>query len=124
MNAAVVRPGCVLAPLTGLFEAQRDWALAWRQLLRPDVENGVALIGLPPNAGVALRTLQRWQAGYRAAWPGRRSRRGERKMPPDLVALIEGLALRHPAPAIAAGHRQAADVAARRGWPSPTHGRA
>jgi len=41
-------------------------------------------------------------------------------MPPDLLALIEGLALRRPPPTIAAVHRQAAEVAGRR-WPAPSY---
>jgi putative transposase len=43
-------------------------------------------------------------------------------MPPDLLAVIEGLALRRPASTIAAVHRQAAEVPGRQGWPAPSYG--
>jgi putative transposase len=35
--------------------------------------------------------------------------------------MVEGLALRRPAPSAATVHRQVIDIAARRGWPSPSY---
>ena len=43
-------------------------------------------------------------------------------MPPDLLALIEGLALWRSVPTIAVVHRQAAEVAGRQGWQTPSYG--
>ena len=97
------------------------------QILRPHVEDGVALTRLAADHRVPLRTLQRWLSGYRAGGlarlaPADRPERRVWKVPPDLLALIEGLALRRPAPTIAAVHRQAAEVAGRQGWPAPSYG--
>jgi putative transposase len=94
------------------------------QLLRPLVEDGVALAAAARSGQVAERTLRRWLAAYRAgglAALARRPRsdRGTRRMPPELQLLIEGLALRRPPPTIATVHRQAAEVAREQGWPVP-----
>ena len=48
MNAAAVRPGRGLPPLTGMSEARQDRALARWQILRPHLEEGLALIRLIP----------------------------------------------------------------------------
>jgi putative transposase len=76
------------------------------------------------EAGVALRTAQRWLARHRAgglvglARPVR-SDRGRRRTHPELVRLIEGLALTRPAPSSASIARRAAQTATTRGWPVP-----
>ena len=75
---------------------------------------------------VPLRTAQRWLARYRAdglaglARP-QRSDRGVRRTRPELVALIEGLALRRPRPSVATITRRAGQSAAERGWPAPSY---
>jgi hypothetical protein len=48
MNAAAVPPGRGLPPLTGMSEARQDRALARWQILRPHLEDGLALIRLIP----------------------------------------------------------------------------
>lgn len=68
------------------------------------------------EAGVPLRTVQRWLAHYRQdrievlAYPRRRDA-GSRWLQSELVALIEGLGLRRPRRSVAAIHRQAIEVA-------------
>jgi putative transposase len=79
-------------------------------------------------AGVAERTAQRWLAAYRRdglVGLARRPRadRGRRRLPDELLLLIEGLALRRPPPSVAAIHRQAAQVARGCGWPVPSYSR-
>ncbi|MFC4010708.1 Mu transposase C-terminal domain-containing protein [Nonomuraea purpurea] len=82
------------------------------------------LATLATRCGVPERTLRRWRAVYQADGlaglaRARRSDRGRRKIPDELVVFIEGLALRPPKPSVAAIHRQAASVAAASGWPVP-----
>ena len=50
-----------------------------------------------------------------------RSDRDVRRLPPDLVGVVEGLALNRPAPTTAFIHRRVADAAPARGWPVPSY---
>jgi putative transposase len=114
-------------PLASLPVDQRDEALRRWRLLQPHVEQGVPLARAAAAAGTPLRTAQRWLTRYSAAGlvglvRPPRSDRGRRRFPADLVALVEGLALRQPAPSVAHVHRQAAAVAEREGWPVPSYG--
>ncbi|MGH2796360.1 MAG: helix-turn-helix domain-containing protein, partial [Thermoleophilaceae bacterium] len=98
--------------MSELSEQQRARALARHTTLRPHLENGVPLARAAAAAAVPLRTAERWLALYRrgglaALAPATRRDRGRRRFPDDLVALIEGMALRRPAPSIAHVHRQA-----------------
>ncbi|MET3721985.1 transposase InsO family protein [Arthrobacter sp. UYEF21] len=94
-------------------------------LLRQHLDDGVPLARISGQAGIPLRTLQRWTAGFRAggsvAALGRRPRsdRGSHSLPPEIVGAIEGLALRRPAPTIAFIHRRIGAVAVDRGIPAP-----
>ena len=79
----------------------REQAMQRWRVLRPHLEDGVALRGAAETAGVPLRTAQRWLERYRAdglAGLARRARgdRGSRRLPSELVELVEGLALRRP----------------------------
>jgi len=112
--------------LTVLTDAQRDQALGRYALLRPHLEQGVPLTALAREHGVSLRTLERWLSDYRRdglAGLVRQPRAddGSRRFPAALVQLIEGLALRRPAPTLATVQRQAARVAQREGWPVPSY---
>ncbi len=76
--------------------------------------------------GIALRTAQRWLQRYRAhglAGLARQPRadRGTTGFPPELIRLIEGLALRTPRPTVAAIHRRVAAVAAEQAWSVPSY---
>jgi len=115
--------------LVELSEAARTLALARWRVLRPHLEDGVPLARAARDAGVSLRTAQRWLMSLRAdglaglAGLARRQRadRGRRRVPDELVAVIEGLALRRPAPTIATVHRRAVEVAERERWPLPSY---
>jgi putative transposase len=112
--------------LAELSDAARAKALLRWSVPRPHLEDGVALVHAARDAGVPERTTQRWLARYRdgglvglAAAP--RSDRGRRRMPDELVAVIEGLALRRPRPSAATVHRRALQVAERQGWAPPSY---
>ncbi len=95
-------------------------------MLRPHLQDGVALTQVSVDAGVPIRTLRRWLAAYRAGGPAGLLRaprldRGRRRQPPDLVAAIEGLALRRPPPKLAQVHRQAGQIAVEHDWPVPSY---
>lgn len=112
--------------LSELSEQQRARALARHAVLRPHLESGVPLARAAAAAAVPLRTAERWLALYRggglaALAPPMRRDRGRRRFPDELVALIEGMALRRPAPSIAHVHRQATTAAAANGWPIPSY---
>ncbi len=110
-----------------LAEAARTDALARFRLLRPHLEEGVALAQLARDGGIPLRTARRWLANYRRdglrglARRPRADRGQPRDLPATLVTLIEGLALTPPRRSMAAIQRQAAAVAAREGWPRPSY---
>jgi putative transposase len=112
--------------LTGLSDEDRVTVLQRYELLRPHIEGGVPLPALVRSNGIPLRTAERWIAQYRAhglAGLTRKPRRdaGERRLPEQLVRLIEGLALRRPPISIAAVRRQAVAVAIQQGWPIPSY---
>lgn len=107
-------------------EAGRVAALHRWQILRPHLEEGVSLPRAADQAGVRLRTAQRWLARYRASGlaglaRSARADRGTRRLPPDLRLLIEGLALRQPEPSTAHVHRVIVAVAKDQGWPVPSY---
>lgn len=94
------------------------------RILAPHLHDHVSLKAVARNSGVGYRTLQRWLASYRTSGleglnRAGRSDKGRRKIPDELVAFIEGLALRRPRPSVATVHRQAESTAAARGWPVP-----
>jgi len=112
--------------LAELSEEARALALSRWQVLRPHVVDGAPLAPTARQAGVPLRTAQRWLMRYRAdglVGLARRQRadRGRRRVPDELVAVIEGLVLRRPAPTVATVHRRAVGVAEREGWPVPSY---
>ena len=105
----------------GRAEAHHRWLV-----LRAHLEDGVPLARVAARSGIAHRTLQRWLARYRAgglAGLGRAARadRGRSRFPEPLRLLVEGLALRTPAPSAAHVHRQVTAVAEREGWPVPSY---
>lgn len=97
----------------------------WR-ILRLHVEDQVPLAVLARDAGVALRTLQRWHQLYRdhgsAAFDSHpRADSGTRRTAPETVKFIERLALTRPRPALATLHRLAVNEAERTGRPAPSY---
>lgn len=113
--------------LTELDDSARASAMAcYEAVLRPHLEEGVPLTRATEAAGVPLRTAQRWLARFRTGGLTALARqpridRGQRKLPAELQSLIEGLALRRPAPTAAGIHRQAARVAAEHSWAVPSY---
>lgn len=111
---------------TALTMAQREQAMARYAVLRPHLDDGISLTEAARQGEVALRTAQRWLASYRKsglvglARPGR-SDCGRRRLPDQMVTLIEGLALRRPPISAANIHRQVTQIAPQRDWPVPSY---
>ena len=119
-----IDPG--LSSLGELDAAAR--ALAWRRwnVLLPAVHEHVPLARAASTAGIPLRTAQRWLSRYRSdglAGLARAPRgdRGVRRTHPELVTLIEGLAVSTPALSVATIARRVAKVARVQGWPAPCY---
>jgi putative transposase len=90
------------------------------------LDEGVPLTRVACEQHIPLRTARRWLRDYRQhglAGLARRPRgdRGTRAFPPELVRLIEGLALRTPPPSAAFVHRQVTTVAQEQGWRVPSY---
>ena len=113
-------------PFAALGEDRRREAMARLAVLRPALEEEVPLARAADEAGVPLRTAQRWLARYRhdgvqgLVRPVRRDA-GRRRLRPELVALVEGFGLRRPRRTAAAIHRRAAEAARAEGWPVPSY---
>lgn len=87
-----------------------DAAGRW-EILKLHVEDQIPLAALARDTGIGLRTLERWHARYRTEGYASLDRRqradaGSRRLPAELVSLVEGLALRKPRPAIITIHRK------------------
>ena len=112
--------------LAELTDAQRAEAMGRFEVICPAVEDGASLTVCAAGAGVPLRTARRWLARYRRdglAGLARRARRdaGHRRVPRQVVELVEGLALQRPRLSAAAIHRRTAAIAAERGWTAPSY---
>jgi putative transposase len=102
---------------------------AWQrfQVIRPFLQEGVALPTLARQHAVSLRTARRWvqlyrQGGLAALCRQPRSDRGTRRgLPPILVELVEALALQTPPLSVAAIHRQVVTVAKEQGEQAPSY---
>lgn len=114
------------APFAAIPEDRRREAMARLAVLRPTLEEEVPLARAAAEAGVPLRTAQRWLARYHRdgvqglARPVRRDA-GRRRLRLELVALVEGLGLQRPRRSAAAIHRRAAEAARSEGWPAPSY---
>ena len=115
------------APVLAAYtEAERHEAMRRFAVLRPHLNDGVPLPEAARDAGVPLRSVQRWLARYRATGVAGlvrapRSDTGHRKLPAELVEVIEGLALRKPRPSVAAIHRRMRELATQRQWTPPSY---
>ena len=113
--------------LVGLSEAEREGALKRFYRLRPVLEEGVPLQRLAREQRIPVRTAQRWLQHYQRdgliglAHRARRDHGQRRTVSLDLQKLIEGLALRKPAPTVASVHRQVCAVAEQHGWHQPSY---
>ena len=107
-------------------EAARTQALAHFAQLRPHLEDGVPLTVLARQLDVPLRTLQYRLHAYRqhglvGLCPPLRTGPAPRRVDPELVQLIEGLALRNPPPSAASIHRQIQPIATQHSWAVPSY---
>jgi putative transposase len=96
------------------------------RVLLPHLEDGVPLTRLAEAEGIALRTAQRWlqrcrQQGLAGLARRPRADRGRTTFPPELIGLIEGLALQRPPPTASGIHRRISPIAAENGWPVPSY---
>jgi putative transposase len=112
--------------LAACTEEERQEAMGRFAVLRPHINDGVPLPEAARDAGVPLRSVQRWLARYRATGlaglvRAKRSDTGNRKLPAELVDVIEGMALRKPRPSVAAIHRRLRELAPKRQWPPPSY---
>lgn len=109
-----------------LSEEQRQSAMERFAVLRPHLEDGVSLAQAARQAGVAVRTAERWLSRYRRtglaglARPVR-SDADVHRLPADLVAVIEGMGLKRPRTSAAAIHRRIRNVAKEHKWPVPSY---
>jgi len=116
-----------MVPVAPRDEERHRQALTRLAVLRPHIEDDVPLTRAAAEAGVALRTAQRWLARYRRSGPAglaRSPRRdaGGHRSPPDLVALVEGMGLKKPRASAATIHRRIAAIAQAQGWRVPSYG--
>ena len=116
-----------MVALSELSEQQRDLAQRRFEVLRPHIEDSVALADAAAAAAIPARTARHWLARFQAGGlPGLarapRRDRDTRRQPAELVAFVEGLALRRPRSTMAHIHRQVVRVAGERGWPPPSYG--
>lgn len=105
----------------GRCRAEDRWAL-----IRLHVENQISLAAIARDSGTGLRTLERWQAAYRARGfdglkpaPPRSKRR--HRLQPELGQLIEGPALMRPRNCVATIHRKVVELCGKRNWPIPSY---
>lgn len=90
-------------------------------------DEGVPWTRITAESGVSLRTLTRWATQDRAdptphgLEPTRRTDSGRRRIPAELIEVIEALALRRPEPTAAYIHRRVSDIANERGLAVPSY---
>ena len=95
-------------------------------VLSPHIHDGVRLSEAAAAAGVPERTARRWLASYEADGAAGlvrsvRADRGRHRIPEEMRALIEGMALRRPPPRAAEVHRAVVAIAAEKDWPEPSY---
>src|SRR6266700_2524107 len=117
-------------PLTSLTEAQRAQAQKRFTIIRPALEDGVTQAQVARTHNIPAPTVRRWMKHYRdkglagLADAKTRSDKGKsRRLPPDAIPLIEGLALQPPRRSMAALHRQVVTIAEEQGWKPPSYDR-
>jgi putative transposase len=111
--------------LAACTEEERQEAMVRFAVLRPHLNEGIPLSEVARDAGVPLRSVQRWLARYRATGlaglvRAQRSDTGHRKLPAALVDVIEGMARHTPRPSVAAIHRTMRALATKRQWTPPS----
>ncbi len=112
--------------LTNLRDEERDKATQRFHIIAPFVEGRAALADIAREHHLGYSTLQRWAADYRrhglvGLAYRRRSDRGKRRLPFEVVQLIEALALQNTKPSAAAIHRVIRELAPQFGWKEPSY---
>ena len=98
-----------------------DQALERFRIIRPFLEEGVALAAIARHHGIALRTARRWVSHYRTGGLAaltrspRADKGSHRALSLPLQELVEALALATPRRSVAAIHRTVSGVAQDRG---------
>src|SRR5579859_3208984 len=117
-------------PLTALSEDQRAQAHTRFTIIRPALEDGITQAQVARTHNIPASTVRRWVKRYREkglaglADAKVRSDKGKsRRLPPDAITLIEGLALQTPPRSMAAIHRQVTAIAQEQGWKPPSYDR-
>ena len=95
-------------------------------VLQPHLEEGVPLARAVRQAGVPVRTAERWLARYRQSGLTGLVRLVRRdsavhRLPAELVVLIEGMGLKKPRASAATIHRRIRTVATTQGWRVPSY---
>lgn len=112
--------------LTALSEVERTRALLRFQMLRPHLEDGIALTTVAEETHLPLRTAQRWVASYQKEGLSGLVRKhrcdaGKRHLSEQMQQLIEGIALQKPPLTVSAIHRQVCEAAKKRGENPPSY---
>jgi putative transposase len=113
--------------LSGLRSESRELALARFRLIAPHLERERSLGVVAREAGVSLRTVQRWVTGYRSsglaglARKPREDRGGRRAVSQKIRKTIEGLALAKPPLPLTSIYRQVKRYAEATGDPAPSY---
>lgn len=89
--------------------------------LRRHLQDKIPLAKVAAEAGIPIRTARRWLERYRTNGPSglqrvSRSESGSRQFVPELVDLIEGMALLKPPLSIATIYRRVLKIAKEKGW--------
>ena len=113
-------------PATALSEEQRQVAMERFEALRPHIEDDASLAHAARQAGISIRTAERWLARYRQSGLAglARSIRSDaeaRRLPDDLLTVIEGMGLKKPRASAAAIHRRVSSLAKSQGWTIPSY---
>ncbi len=115
--------------LTSLSEEQRAEASTRFEILRPVLEEGVSQAQIARTHQLSKSAVQRWVARYREqglaglATTARKDKGTSRRLPQQVITLVEGLALQTPPRSAAAIHRQVAEIAKEQGWKPPSYER-
>ena len=115
------------AAFAGLSEARRRRAFDRYRKLRPHLEQDVPLTRVAAEAGLPLRTAQRWVSRYRRfglAGLSRAARADQgkrRRLSDELRRLAEGLALQKPPLGPGAIYREVCRVAQAEGQEPPRY---
>jgi putative transposase len=111
--------------LTTLSEEQRTQAYARFEMVRPALEEGVSQVQIARTHHLPKSTVQRWITRYREqglaglANTTRSDKGKSRRLPPQAVQLVEGLALQTPLRSAASIYCQVAAIALEQGKKPP-----